>query len=424
LGNSFNGVEVSGASDNEISGNIISGNDLNGVSLLSGATRNRVISNVIGLNGSGTSRLGNTAKGVIASAANGNTIGGATAAARNIISGNGTHGVRLRSGATGNVVQGNYIGTNAAGTAALGNVEEGIEINDGSSNNTIGGMASGAANLIAFNSGDGTFIESGVANAILSNSIFSNAGLGIDLAPDGVTPNDPGDGDTGPNNLQNFPVLTQASSPGGTTSVQGSLNSTANTSFSLQFFSSPVCDPSGHGEGQTFLGSTPVTTDGAGNASFAASLPATAGSFVTATATDPAGNSSEFSACVPLSAAFYTVSSCRVVDTRGPNGPYGGPPLAANASRTLTLAGQCTIPSTARAVALNITVTGATAPGHLTLYPAGAPVPSTSTINYRPGQTRANNAIVTLGPAGDIVFACAQASGAVHLILDVTGYFE
>jgi hypothetical protein len=261
-------------------------------------------------------------------------------------------------------------------------------------------------------------------NVIGPNGSLQQDGLGIDLGHDGVTPNDPGDGDTGPNNLQNFPVLTQASSPGGTTSVQGSLNSTANTSFSLQFFSSPVCDPSGHGEGQTFLGSTPVTTDGAGNAGFAASLPATAGSFVTATVTDPAGNSSEFSACVPLSAAFYTVSPCRVVDTRGPNGPYGGPPLAGNASRTFTLAGQCTIPSTARAVALNITVTGATAPGHLTLYPAGAPVPSTSTINYRPGQTRANNAIVTLGPAGDIAVACAQASGAVHLILDVTGYFE
>jgi len=114
-----------------------------------------------------------------------------------------------------------------------------------------------------------------------------------------VTPNDPGDGDTGPNNLQNFPVLTQATSPAGMTEVQGSLNSSGSTAFTLQFFSSPACDPSGHGEGQTFLGSTPVTTDGTGNASFTASL-APAGGFVTATATDPGNNTSEFSQCFPL----------------------------------------------------------------------------------------------------------------------------
>ena len=101
--------------------------------------------------------------------------------------------------------------------------------------------------------------------AIEGNSIFSNGGLGIDLNRDGVTPNDilPGDPDTGPNNLQNFPVLTSVSSSGGTTTINGTLNSTPNTTFRIEFFANDMLDPSGNGEGQIFLGSTSVMTDGA-----------------------------------------------------------------------------------------------------------------------------------------------------------------
>jgi hypothetical protein len=99
--------------------------------------------------------------------------------------------------------------------------------------------------------------------------------------------------------LQNFPVLSSASSSGGSTTIQGSLNSRPNTTYRLEFFSSAACDPSGHGEGQTFLAATSVTTDGSGNAAFTATVTPPAGeAFLTATATDPANNTSEFSRCL------------------------------------------------------------------------------------------------------------------------------
>jgi glucose/arabinose dehydrogenase len=121
---------------------------------------------------------------------------------------------------------------------------------------------------------------------------------------------------------------------------------------------------------------------------------------------------------------YFTVPPCRVVDTRDPVGPSGGPALAAGSDRTFTVASRCGVSPTARAVAVNVTVTQPTAAGYLTLFPAGGPPPFASTINFSPGQTRANNAEVTLGPAGDLVVRCALASGGVHFILDVTGYYE
>jgi hypothetical protein len=116
----------------------------------------------------------------------------------------------------------------------------------------------------------------------------------------GLTPNDPLDVDAGANGLQNFPVLTAAQSDGMmTTTIEGSLNSAPNASYRLEFFANDLCDPSGHGQGQTFLGDATVMTDAGGNAAFAVVLPAPAeeGQFITATATDLAGNTSEFSAC-------------------------------------------------------------------------------------------------------------------------------
>ena len=135
-------------------------------------------------------------------------------------------------------------------------------------------------------------VNSGTGHSVLRNSIFANANLGIDIGPGGVTPNDAGDGDTGANNLQNFPVLTAVA--GG---VQGTLNSSPNTPFTILFFGNAACDASGNGEGQTFLGSSSVVTDGTGNAaiSFFAVSPV---QVVTATATSSGGDTSEFSACV------------------------------------------------------------------------------------------------------------------------------
>jgi hypothetical protein len=121
---------------------------------------------------------------------------------------------------------------------------------------------------------------------------------------------------------------------------------------------------------------------------------------------------------------FFTLAPCRVLDTRNSPGPYGGPALQAGQSRTFVLAGQCGLPASARAVAFNLTATGATAAGNLRLYPADQALPPTSTLNYSAGQTRANNAVVGLSASGAVAVRCSQASGTVHFILDVTGYFE
>jgi uncharacterized repeat protein (TIGR03803 family) len=126
----------------------------------------------------------------------------------------------------------------------------------------------------------------------------------------------------------------------------------------------------------------------------------------------------------PTPTAFFSVTPCRLVDTRNANGPLGGPALAAGASRTFVLAGNCNIPPTATALAVNVAVTSPTATGNLTLYPGGIARPVTSTINYNIGGTRANNAIVRLGPAGDLVVYCGQGSGTAQMVLDVNGYFQ
>ncbi len=122
--------------------------------------------------------------------------------------------------------------------------------------------------------------------------------------------------------------------------------------------------------------------------------------------------------------SFYSAGPCRAVDTRNAAGPFGGPPLSAGVVRVFPIVGWCGIPSAAKSLSVNITVAEATEDGHLRLYPGGSPLPLTSAINYRAGQTRANNAIVTLSSGGTLSVFCGQATGTVHLILDVNGYFQ
>ncbi len=126
----------------------------------------------------------------------------------------------------------------------------------------------------------------------------------------------------------------------------------------------------------------------------------------------------------PMVAGFYTLTPCRVADTRDAPGPYGGPALQAGESRSFVMAGRCAIPVEADAIAINVIVTQPTALGHVTMYPLGVAIPTTSTINYRPGQTRANNAIVQVGVSDSIAAACGQSSGSTHFIIDVVGYFR
>src|SRR5262249_29422244 len=144
-----------------------------------------------------------------------NTIGGTSAGARNVISGNALDGIVISdSGTTGNVVQGNYIGTDITGAVALANANDGVLIQAGASNNSIGGgplhsSPASSGNAIKFNKGTGVAVldTASTGNSIRGNSISANAALGIDLNGDGVTFNDLQDPDTGPNTLQNFPVF-------------------------------------------------------------------------------------------------------------------------------------------------------------------------------------------------------------------------
>jgi len=279
--------------------------------------------NYIGTDVTGTRALGNTGGGIDITSS-GNLIGGLVAGAGNVISGNG-FGIRLGGFSVpvvGNVIQGNIIGLNATGNAPLPNAQVGIWIDPVTDNTTIGGTQSGAANKIAFNDGPGVLAFAGNGNSVRGNSIFSNSGLGIDLGFNGVTANDSNDGDTGPNNLQNFPVITGTISTSNSTTIQGSLNSSPNTTFQIDFYSNSAVDPLGHGEGAQFFGTTSINTDGNGNAtinvSFPVSLPA--GRAVTATATDPNGNTSEFSAAGPTPArgsVHFSMSSINVIEDIG-----------------------------------------------------------------------------------------------------------
>ncbi|HUL79927.1 MAG TPA: glycoside hydrolase family 44 protein [Vicinamibacteria bacterium] len=122
--------------------------------------------------------------------------------------------------------------------------------------------------------------------------------------------------------------------------------------------------------------------------------------------------------------AFHTLTPCRAVDTRNTAGTFGGPALGAGVSRAFALAGQCGIPASAKALSINVTVTGATTTGYVVVYPGGGLSPSTSTLNYAAGATRANNAVVGLGTGAALAARSGQASGTVHLIVDVNGYFE
>jgi hypothetical protein len=126
----------------------------------------------------------------------------------------------------------------------------------------------------------------------------------------------------------------------------------------------------------------------------------------------------------PLVAGFYTLTPCRLADTREATGSFGGPALQAGETRSFVMVGRCGIPPEADAIAVNITVTQPTAPGHVIIYPLRVPLPMTSTINYSAGQTRANNAIVQVGTDGSIAVTCGQSSGTTHFIIDVVGYFR
>jgi uncharacterized repeat protein (TIGR01451 family) len=315
IGSAMNNT-IGGAANGQ--GNLISGNQ-SGIFIA--ANGNLVQGNFIGVDVTGNADLGNKEAGIFISDSQGSTVGGVVAGARNIISGNDNRGI-FSNGANNSLIQGNSIGVNLNGLAVPNN--GGIALID-SSDNVVGGAAAGAGNIIAFNGDTGIGVLLGTGNGFLANSIFSNASLGINLNDDGVTPNDPGDADTGANNLQNFPVLTSARQTQGGTRVDGTLPGMPLTQYRIEFFANVNCDASGNGEGETFLGSTMLTTPAVtGAGGFTVLLPLVPpGHVITATATDPANNTSEFSQCISVLAGPGT-ADLSVTKTATPNRVLAG----------------------------------------------------------------------------------------------------
>lgn len=227
--------------------------------------------------------------------------------AGNVISGNQSEGIDLAFYGTGNVIQGNRIGTTADGAGPLPNFN-GIWTYF-CNGDLIGGTALGAGNVIAYHPGRGVLVGAGpndvssTHESIVGNSIHDNGVLGIDLGRDGVTLNDPQDVDTGANDLQNFPVLVWAAVLPYQTVVKGTLNSTPASVFAIDIYSNDHPGNSGgpaglhYGEGQSYLGRLSVATDGSGNASFTFLTGANiGGKYLSATATNAAGSTSELCA--------------------------------------------------------------------------------------------------------------------------------
>lgn len=160
------------------------------------------------------------------------------------------------------------------------------------SNNTVGGTVTGAPNIIAYSSDDGVEVDGGTGDAIRENSIHDSGNLGIELVSNG-------------NNNQPTPDLTSAVTNSSGITIQGTLVAAANTSYALDFFANRTANPSGFGEGQLFLGSYTVTTDSSGTANFSVtfSIPVPVGEAISATATDPSGNTSAFAQDVFVSSS-------------------------------------------------------------------------------------------------------------------------
>jgi len=317
LSNNSEGIRITGTGNqvggtNPGAGNLISGNGGAGIEI-GGVGPTTVQGNLIGTDVTGTLAIPNE-RGIRVFNAPNNVIGGTSAAARNVISGNFGAGISIEeSNANGNTVQGNFIGVDISGFKPLANTPDGFGIPNSAggvaisrgNNNLIGGTTAGAPNTIAFNGDAGVRVSTlpntniGINNRISRNAIYGNLRLGIDLGANGVTPNDNGDSDTDANKLQNFPIITSVVTASGTTTVNGTLNSAASTTYDLEFFANYGCHPLGNGEGGRFVGAGTVTTDGNGNGTFSIALPSTlpSGQVIAATATDPAGNTSEFSPC-------------------------------------------------------------------------------------------------------------------------------
>ena len=300
------GIETLGTTSNILVGgttaaarNVVSGNIDYGIRFRGTGAGKVASGNYVGTNPAGDAPVPNEHYGIEVEATD-VLVGGTAEGAGNLASGNGQNGINIFQ-AVGAVVQGNLVGTDATGTFAIGNGTDGIVV--GANGTIVGGINPGEANTVAYNLGSGIEVQGLTAalngNPIRGNSIYANGGIGIDLAGDGVTANDALDVDGGPNSRQNYPIVISAVPTAPGTHVEGSLDSTASTNYTLDFYANPPCEgrPQDFTEGLLYLGSKDVVTDGTGHTAFSADLTFTieVGQPVTVTATDPNGNTSELS---------------------------------------------------------------------------------------------------------------------------------
>jgi CSLREA domain-containing protein len=309
LGNAESGVTVSGSNHHigvSGEGNLISGNVGAGVTVEDPVTGVKIQDNKIGTTADGHGALGNKIGIEVATSlvTSNVLIGGSIYGEGNIIGGNLEQGILLSDNAE---VTGNLIGVH--GLQPIPNGGIGILIRG--DNNRIG--TPHYSNSIAHNGGHGVAVISkqgdATGNVIDGNEIWDNGGLGIALGGNSVIANDPGDADTGDNMLQNYPEIVSAvhdpnlGGMGGTTTLTATLDSAPNTQYTVEFFTNVACDPSGYGEGQQMVASETVTTDTTGHADVTdqyQNYHFIDGDFITATAIDPAGNTSGFSQCIPI----------------------------------------------------------------------------------------------------------------------------
>jgi parallel beta-helix repeat protein len=306
-----NGTGITIAGDNTTiggsgsgEGNLISGNIGSGIQT-SGANGLVIQGNVIGPDISGNHSLGTQQMGINDSNGSNVTIGGPGPGEGNLISGHVQYGIYAYNFGTNTTIQGNLIGTDETGTLPIPNVA-GIS----TANITgvlIGGTNPGEGNLIAFNSGVlmfavpvGVLIGNGALDVtVRGNTIRDNEKLGIDINGDGPSPNDAGDADLSPNNLQNFPIVKQIVYGASSVEILGKFNSAPSTQYTLDFYSNPACSrfPREFNQGGTYLGHSQITTDGSGHFDFDVTLPATVedGARIAVTATAPDGDTSELS---------------------------------------------------------------------------------------------------------------------------------
>jgi hypothetical protein len=306
--------------------NVVSGNTTAGIRVAAQSTDTAILGNRIGTTAAGTSSRANL-NGIIVDGpgpVGGGAVGSWTGDSANVISGNILAGIAMVSG-SGYRIEANHIGTTSQG-APLGNGGDGIRIGD-----TAQSMSADANhvinNVIAHNGGHGIRVSAGTRNRLQVNTIHDNAGLGIDLGDAGPTYNDIGDVDTGPNGLQNHPVLT-AAYPGvvGLTFTGAPL-----TQFRLEYFASQTCDASGYGEGERFIAFSYVSTDAQGvyASNTGTSLPA-GFTGLTVTATDPDGNTSEFSPCHVITETTAVLSGRATLDGQ----PLPGVEIRLSGART------------------------------------------------------------------------------------------